>query len=369
LWHSQDFDVHGIGDNGYGGSGGMYFEIAQNTFLGTDRENFELRGTPCQRVEFHDNVSRRHYFPVRVDRTADPLYPAIVNDVDSSKVAVWNNQFGAGNPTSRFGVGDFDGDGRDDLFLATGAAWYYSPGGVAEWRYLNSQTDALGNLRFGDFDGDGRTDVFTMHGRDWVVSWGGRSNWEKINESDPRLSDFVIGDFDGDHRADVFYADGQAWYVSYGGVTPFKLVDTSSFRIPDLLFGDFNGDGKTDIFSVANNAWSVTYGGTVNWSTLRSKLSDSVAGLIVADFNGDGRADIARSDCHFLGGCDWQVSYGGTSNWITLRSADDPLSQSAAIGRFAGNRGVDVLLWHDDYLDIATGGSGTPKRQSNQDMR
>jgi hypothetical protein len=43
--------------------------------------------------------------------------------------------------------------------MATAAAWYYSPGGVAEWRYLNAQADAIGNLRFGDFDGDGRTDV------------------------------------------------------------------------------------------------------------------------------------------------------------------------------------------------------------------
>ena len=57
--------------------------------------------------------------------------------------------------------------------MATGAAWYFAPGGTAEWRYLNAMTEVTGSLLFGDFDGDGRTDVFTQHGRDWLVSWGG----------------------------------------------------------------------------------------------------------------------------------------------------------------------------------------------------
>jgi hypothetical protein len=47
------------------------------------------------------------------------------------------------NPTNHVGVGDFDGDGADDLFLATGAAWYYSPAGRAEWRFLSSKKDTI----------------------------------------------------------------------------------------------------------------------------------------------------------------------------------------------------------------------------------
>jgi VCBS repeat protein len=355
----HDFDMHGQLDTcgqHCGGTAGAYIEIARNTFLGGNRYNFVLRGTPTVLAEFHNNV------------TVASLSRSIRNEGDASKLIVTDtNRFEAPNPTNRLGVGDFDGDGKDDLFLATGAAWYYAPAGQAEWRYLNDMTVEMGSLLFGDFDGDGRTDVFTQRGREWFVSWGGASPWEKINESDARMTDFAIGDFDDDHRADVFYADGQTWFVSSGGVAPFTALDTSGFRIPDLRFGDFNGDGKTDVFSVVSGQWMVAYSGTSGWQPLRAKLTDSVANLTVGDFNGDGRADVATSSCLVF--CVWKVSYSGTGDWTTLRSAVVPLASAAAIGRFDGNVGEDVLLWHDNYLDIASGGSGASRHQSRQDMR
>ena len=83
---------------------------------------------------------------------------------DLDKLIVSNYQFLAPNPTNRPGVGDFEGEGTQDLFLATGVAWYYAPAGKAEWHYLNAQTDKIDTLLFGDFDADGRMDVFTQHG-------------------------------------------------------------------------------------------------------------------------------------------------------------------------------------------------------------
>ena len=353
LWHTHDIDVHGTGDNGFGGGAGQYFEIARNTFLGTNRNNLELRGEPAYLVEFHHNVS--------LESRGDAIDCSDCGGGVNKLIVPDNNHFESINPTTRLGVGDFDGDGTDDVFLATGAAWYYAPAGKAEWRFLNTQTDGIGSLLFGDFDGDRRTDVFTQHGRDWLVSWGGASPWEKINESNPAISEFAIGDFDGDHRADVFYADGQAWYVSYGGVGPFKLLDTSSFRVVDLCFGDFNGDGKTDVFGVANGVWSVTYAGTVNWSLLRPRLTDSVAGLIVVDFNGNGRADIATA-------YGVKVSYDGRGNWTDLPARP---GMFAAVGRFDANPGADILFFwtNGNYLGIQSSGLGAAIRHSNQDMR
>jgi hypothetical protein len=153
----QDFDMHGTdpssGTHHVGKVAGLYVESSSNTFLsGGDynRHNFELRGTPCYIFELHGNVM--------LEGRGD----SIQNDGLASKLCVTpDNRFIAPNPTDHLGKGHFDGDGKDDLFLATGAAWYYAPAGTAEWRFLNNMTTPVGSLLFGDFDGDGRTDVFT----------------------------------------------------------------------------------------------------------------------------------------------------------------------------------------------------------------
>jgi hypothetical protein len=385
LWYTHDFDVHGSGtlrlqnyismyinlSYGYGGQAGQYFEIARNTFLATNRQNFDLRGEPVILAELHDNVSLE---------TLEDAIACSYCDGGINKLRVYdNNQFSVPNPVLKLGVGDFDGDGKDDLFLATGAAWFYSSSGKTEWRFLNAQRDKISALRFGDFDGDGRTDVFTQHGRDWVVSWAGASKWEKINESNEALSDFAVGDFDGDHRADIFYADGHEWFVSFGGVGMFTHFALAAHRVSDLRFGDFNGDGKTDVFGVVGNDWKVVYGGTQYWSQLRSRLTDAVTYLTVADFDGDGRADVAKLRYVQLGngsdsGWHWDVSRNGVGDWTTVFPTMPSPGVMAVAGRFDGKAGADVLFWHSldsngAYFDLLSAGSATPVRHSLQDMR
>lgn len=369
-WTAHDFDAHGTGDNGFGGRAGQYFEIAGNTFLGTQylHENFEIRGEPSDRAEFHHNISLR----TREDAV-------ICTSCGANKLIVQdNNLFKGINPTASLGVGDFDGDGIDDLFLATGAAWYYAPAGNAEWRFLNAQTDGIANLRFGDFDGDGRTDVFTQHGRDWLVSWAGASSWEKINESNPALSEFRVGNFVGDRRSDVFYADGQRWWVSDGGVGPFVNTQDSSKRAAELGFGDFNGDGKTDVVGVESGKWKVSLNATGPWDgfPLRVALTKTMAGLMIADLNGDGRADIVTAELGLkMNGTqgipvwNWKVSWAGTGNWTSLGTVYGP---PVGLGRFDAGRGADILFWGSttvNTLYMLSSGVGTPTRQSRQDMR
>jgi hypothetical protein len=364
FWN-QHFDVHGVGENGYGGSAGEYFEIASNTIRGAQgyylvktRPAFMLRGTPAIGAYFNHNVVVHKDLDAAVSLKSTEIIPGIGEDHDKYNFSATGNQFNTDTSLDVAAAGDLDGDGRDDLFLANGTGWWYSSAGKTEWRFLRPSPLRLWQLRFGDFNGDGRTDVFTQRGRNWEISRGGVSNWEKINESAPALGDFVIGDFDGDRHADVFYANGHKWFVSFGGVGMFTHVADAIHRVSDLRFGDFNGDGKTDAFGVLGDNWVVVYGGTSYWATLRPKLTNSVAGLRVADFNGDGRADVGASNLS-------HVSWGGVGAWAPLRATGNLV---AAIGRFDGNAGADALLWRGNYLDIAPGGSGEPRRQSNPDV-
>ncbi len=363
---TADFDVHGTDYNGHchdcGGPAGEYAEVAKNTILATNRYNFDLRGTPVYQSSFHDNVSMMS--------DSD----AIRNLGDPAKLILSNNKFSSSNPTNRLAVGDFDGDGVQDLFMATGVAWYYAPGGKEAWRLLNTQTEGITNLLFGDFDGDGRTDVLTQHRYNWDVSWGGASSWETINVSPSILGNVAVGNFTGGKRDDIFYADGAHWYVSEGASSQFALVNDSTFRVSSLRFGDFNGDGKTDVFSVVSGYWSVSYSASTAWQPLRRKLTDSVSNLIVADFNGDRRADVAifspfTEPFSLTVGLNFQISYGGTGDWTFVRSYPANTLSIAAVGRFDGVSGADLLLWTDNYLQISSRGTGVPTRYSRDDMR
>jgi hypothetical protein len=282
------------------------------------------------------------------------------------------SQFSIPDPTRFLLVGDFDGDGKDDVFMATGAGWYYSPGGNAEWRFLSAKTELADTLLIGDFDADGRADVFTQIGDTWMVSWGGRSPWQVLstnhnaNVGPPNrgILDFAIGDFVGDKRADVFYADGANWWVSDGGVAPFKLYASSSFLREDLGFGDFDGDGKMDVVGVVDNQWMFTpSGGSHQWTPLRSKLTNTIKGLVVADFDGDGKADIAGLVSNV-----WKMSKGGTDDWTTVPGLSS-LSNAIAIGRFDDQAGADVLTWNNDLFNLSSYFVATPQRQSRQGMR
>jgi hypothetical protein len=353
---------------GFGGTGGEFVEIARNTFLGKGkgRQNFDLRGEPCFAAVLHHNIS--------LQSLGDSIGCGTVLGTNYcgngiNKLKVYDSyQFNAINPTTKLGVGDFDGDGKDDLFLATGAAWYFAPEGKAEWRFLNSRSEKIDQLLFGDFDGDKRTDVFTQHeASKWDVSWGGASLWETINGSGALAGNAAIGDFNGDGRDDVFYADGAQWFVSYSGTGMFTHMASAAHRVADLRFGDFNGDGKTDVFGVVGAYWMVVYGGMNYWAPLRAKLGNGVAGLKVADFNGDGRDDIAYSGLALDGGYYLQVSFGGASDWTMLRSGLDFI---VAYGRFDSSPGADPLFWSSgNALDIASSGGGAPRRHSRQDMR
>ena len=123
----HDFDMHGTaGGAHYGGHAGDAVEMVRNTFLGTNRRNYVLRGIPCGLHRFTHNIVRQGASGAIQWLEYEASMPALRSLPWPTPywLQVSSNDFNSPDPTAHLGVGDFDGDGTQDLFLATGASWY-----------------------------------------------------------------------------------------------------------------------------------------------------------------------------------------------------------------------------------------------------
>ncbi|GAA2367174.1 hypothetical protein GCM10010432_24860 [Catellatospora methionotrophica] len=216
--------------------------------------------------------------------------------------------------------GDFNGDGRTDVFRATGATWQYSSAGQTSWIDLAASTVGLDDLRLGDFNGDGRTDVFNVSGTQWRYSDAGQSSWINLLNSVVPLADLRFGDFNGDGRTDAFRATGATWQYSSAGQTSWIDLAASTVGLDDLRLGDFNGDGRTDVFNVSGTQWRYCDAGQSGWINLLNSTVP-LADLRLGDFNGDGRTDVFN-----VSGTQWRYSDAGQSSWINLLNSTVPLA-------------------------------------------
>jgi len=212
---------------------------------------------------------------------------------------------------SRFQLGDFDGDGRTDIYYVSG--WdntaqdaIYLSNGDGTFRTIAGLTTPvrkgpdnalvdIARLKFGDFDGDGLTDVYQVLG---PVCY----KWKKIFGIRVCVSQ-------GSAQDVVHLSNGDGTYRSRGALVT-NVSDNSANAQVDLSrfqLGDFNGDGKTDIYYV--NGWGSTAqdvlylstgdGSFASYPALSTFVQDSITGatadiarFALGDFNGDGRTDI-----------------------------------------------------------------------------
>ena len=167
TFHTHQFDMHGqdscgvwsvFSDSLYNcGTAGHDVDIRRNAFLYTRDAAFKLRGTPqlFNGAAVFANVFAHDKLGDAVQQTESGLLQADNRlDVDGS---------------ARYGTCDFDGDGTNDRFMATGQTWWYSSRGTGHWVYLNTSRLLLSQVTLGDVNGDRQCDV-SADGR---VSSGG----------------------------------------------------------------------------------------------------------------------------------------------------------------------------------------------------
>ena len=168
------------------------------------------------------------------------------------------------------GIGDFNGDGRDDLLWRNGSTgqttnWLAQPIGS----FVGNDANALSTIGttwqvagIGDFNGDGRSDILWRENTGAMTTALGQANggfagnsanfWTTISTSWQIVGS---GDFNGDGRDDILWRNpttgeitnwlGQANGSFIGNDANFYTVIPTSWQVAGI--GDFNGDGRDDL--------------------------------------------------------------------------------------------------------------------------
>ena len=213
-------------------------------------------------------------------------------------------------------VGDFNGDGKQDLlaFDAASGSWYVklsTGSGFTSpqlWTRWSSSVPWV-NIFTADFTGNGRTDIVAQDAQTgaWFVglstgssfatqmwdAWSPSFTWVNVN----------VGDFNGNGKVDIVGQIQQTgdWYVAQSTGTGFitRWWDrwTPGIAWSHVMVGDLTGNGRDDIIAMypQTGAW---YAGLSTGSSFNTRLWDAWSPAVtwvdvnLADLTGNGREDL-----------------------------------------------------------------------------
>lgn len=253
----------------------------------------------------------------------------------------------------KFYVGDFDGDGADELLcVQTGGnadlitVFRFEDGAwQSVWSNGGDPTAGEGvypyrhNFIVGDFDGDGKDELL---GNDTPNGWmtlfefyGGDWHWRWSDNGDPteqlRLyrDKLTVGDFDGNGKDDLLGRSGwTTWFAFDPVISKWIWVDSNYGNVNDpsapmsylhpyhegvFVAGDFDGDGRDEVLAESGD-WITLFriGNTGKFEWAQSDYGKSLgpmhlmhsyrAHYVVGDFDGDGKEEI-------LGFADWLAMF------------------------------------------------------------
>jgi hypothetical protein len=371
--------VHGTGDNGFGGEAGDEIRYDRNSFQYRKDNAIKIRGRPREGVYILRNVFAHEHLRDHWDAVQGVDAIQLQNEDETAHVESGDNENITNTDTfGEYGVCDFDADGIDDLFLATGATWWYSSSGKYHWSFLNTSSTRKKDLRFGYFDDDDRCDVLTessASGR-WLISSGGTGGWELLEPLQggiergfkAPLKDVVFGRFNPNDLSNArrtthafWRKENGAWYVTpLWNPDGWEYIGGSDVPMSKLRFGDFTGDGVTDVLAVYHGRWAISQSARTTWREINPNLGDPVAGLYIANMDSDDNIDdILRFQ--YLKRFDetkliWSRSKNGVDEWRPFKEYSFvdkgtifqfPILRFGFVGRFGAVSGGTLIVDQD----------------------
>jgi hypothetical protein len=277
-------------------------------------------------------------------------------------------------------VGDFNGDGRDDVaqsLYGSPTLWVGLSDGTRflpqTWGAFDALT-AADEVVTGDYDGDGRADLAKVRWArlfPWPASGAitvARSTGTTFATSEwfggrglMPSGRVLPGDFDHDGRTDlalVTPSTGDVWVARSTG-SAFTLADWGGWSMPGTswtLTGDFDGDGRADLATVAGLSLfpldlsvDVVVGRSTGTSFSAAPWLQGWAAMpgdafFAVDVDGDGRTDLIHVSALTPGAVELALSTGTSfappQRWDTWWA---PPSAGRVVGDFNGDHRADLL--------------------------
>lgn len=250
------------------------------------------------------------------------------------------------------GIGDFNGDRRADLLWRHDSGLITTWLGTAENGFINNHLNSArsiamewGVTNVGDFNGDGRDDIFWRDiGGRTALSLGTSSggfvdSTQHGNLAIPR--DWFVGgagDFNGDGLDDLLWRHGPSGQMTqWLGTASGTFINNQAAFSPIISWdwstvatGDFNGDGRDDVLWRHDSGLVTNWLGSETGGFTNNHANSAIIGptpyyylVVTGDFNGDGRDDVLwRQD-------DTVRSWSGTDDGSFVVNSPVPVPQAS----------------------------------------
>lgn len=201
--------------------------------------------------------------------------------------------------TSSAAIGDLDGDGEPDVYLAQNGndRILINTSGVSGISFASPQVVSLSSgasndVALGDLDGDGDLDAFIVNdgaNRVFVNNGGATLTFDDSGQflGSSNSNSVTLNDFDGDGDLDAFVGndDGNRLWLNQGGEqegTEGTFVDSGqtlgSSATNGVASGDLNGDGIVDVFIANDDANRVFFGESADEPRAETSDGDATVG-------------------------------------------------------------------------------------------